>query len=465
MVGKAPKTAKPIPGVAESWTFSKDGKQITFKLARREVEQRGRRYRARFRLFLDETSQPRDRRRICLLRLLLQGRPRLQSAQGTGSFPLGFTAIDDFTLLVTLEHPTPFFLSLLFHHSLYPVHRATVEKFGAKWTRPEHFVGNGPFVLAEWKVNQVIRLKKNPLYWDQRNVRLDEADFFPIDKMAAEEAMFRSGALDVTNDIPLEKLEIWQEGSPGGVYQEYPYLGTYFYWLNVTRPPLDNKLVRKALALAIDREKIVKYVTRGGQRPGTSFSPARLAARVTTPPAVLTGRRKCRRDGEKATCRSGISRWTGISDGRASVQYQRDREENRRGTAGDVEAEPAEFRFGFSTRSGKFISMPSAPRTFQICRGSWIGDYDDPNTFLEIFKTAPGPIRPDGLTHRMTSCLQVPHDEPDPRKRMEYLRRAEALLLEELPVIPIYLSTKVYLKSPRVSAGTRTSRMSTRSSS
>ena len=142
-----------------------------------------------------------------------------------------------------------------------------------------------PSVLAEWKVNQVIRLKKNPLYWDRRNVRLNEAEFLPIDKMATEEAMFRSGALDLTNDIPLEKLEIWRR-APNGVYQEHPYLGSYFYWLNVTKPPLNNKLVRKALALAIDREKIVKYVSRGGQKPATSFTPPGCGEGYE-PPAVL----------------------------------------------------------------------------------------------------------------------------------------------------------------------------------
>src|SRR5690606_30431604 len=124
---------------------------------------------------------------------------------------LGVQAIDPHTLKVTLVSPTPFFIGLLYHHSLYPVHRKTVEKHGAQWTRPENIVTNGAFMLSQWETNKIISIVPNPHYWDRAKVSLKRVNFLPIENLDTEEKMFRSGKLHVTNEVPMEKIPHWQK--------------------------------------------------------------------------------------------------------------------------------------------------------------------------------------------------------------------------------------------------------------
>ena len=273
LVAKDPKTLAPIPGVAESWQVSKDQKTYTFKLRKNAKWTNGETVTAKD--FIYSWTRLLDAKtgsEYAGQGFYIKNGKAFNEGKIKDASQLGLKAVDDFTLQVTLENPTPFFLSLLYHHSLYPVHKATVEKFGAKWTRPENFVSNGPFQLKKWEMNKVISVDKSPTYWDADKVKLKTVNFFPIDNHNTEEKMFRAKQLHVTDEPPQEKMEFWKKDK-SGVFHSHPWLGSYFYWFNMTKKPMDNKLVRKAIALAIDREKIVTYVTRGGQMPGQMFTP------------------------------------------------------------------------------------------------------------------------------------------------------------------------------------------------
>ena len=143
---------------------------------------------------------------------------------------------------------------------------------GSQWTRPANFVGNGPFLLKTWELNKVIIVEKNPKYWNESIVRLNEIHFFPIDNASREDLMFRSGQLHVTGTVPPEKVESYKEKYPENI-QVDPYYGTYYYRFNTNKKPFENKLVRKALSLALDRTLIVEKVTKGGQLEAFSFTP------------------------------------------------------------------------------------------------------------------------------------------------------------------------------------------------
>ncbi|MFM8313048.1 MAG: peptide ABC transporter substrate-binding protein, partial [Deltaproteobacteria bacterium] len=230
LVAKHPKTLEPIPGVAEKWKMSKDGKTYTFFLRKNAKWSNGDAVTAQdfiyswSRLLKAETASE-----YAYQAFYIKNGKAFNEGKIKDPAQLGVKAIDPYTLEIQLENPTPFFLSLLFHHSLYPVHQATVEKFGTRWTRPENFVSNGPFVLSKWEVNKVVSLKPNPFYWDKATVKLEEANFFPIDKHETEEKMFRAKNLHTVDDLPLEKLPTWQKDT-SGVFKTHPYLGTYYYW-------------------------------------------------------------------------------------------------------------------------------------------------------------------------------------------------------------------------------------------
>ena len=273
LVGKDPKTLAPIPAVAESWTTSKDGKTYTFKLRGNAKWSNGEAVTAAdFVYSWTRLLTPAIASEYAQQGYYFKHGKDFNVGKLKDASQLGFKATDARTLVATLENPTPFFLSLLYHHSMYPVHQATIEKFGPRWTRPENIVTNGAFSLAKWEMNKIISLKPNPNYWDRAKVELAEVNFLPVEKLDTEEKMYRSNELHVTNEIPLEKIPFWQEEKSDS-YQQYPYLGSYFYWINITKAPLNNKLVRQALNLAIDRERIVKFVTRGGQLPAQFFVP------------------------------------------------------------------------------------------------------------------------------------------------------------------------------------------------
>src|SRR5690606_36372357 len=139
-------------------------------------------------------------------------------------------------------------------------------------TKPENFVGNGPFVMKEWVPNKVVAVKKNTFYWDEQSVKLQEVHFYPIDKAATEERMYRAGQLHIIRQLPTDKIAHYQTNHPE-VYRFCPNFTTYFYRFNTRRSPLDDRRVRQALAYAIDRQQIVERVTRGGQPAAKSFIP------------------------------------------------------------------------------------------------------------------------------------------------------------------------------------------------
>ncbi|MFP4542299.1 MAG: peptide ABC transporter substrate-binding protein, partial [Opitutales bacterium] len=211
---------------------------------------------------------------------------------------VGVVAVDDFTLRLELEKPAPYLLGMLNHYSWYPVHPPTIEHFGGMtkrdslWTRPGNIVVNGPFDLAEWIVNRHIRVVKRPSYWDAEEVRLREIYFYPIDDVEAEQRAFRDGYIHVTSTVPTHRIDFNRRHFPDNLRFD-AYLGTYYYRINVTPPgpddsprkraareALSDKRVRRALALAIDREAIVNFLG-AGQLAAYAFVPQDTAGYVS----------------------------------------------------------------------------------------------------------------------------------------------------------------------------------------
>jgi ABC-type oligopeptide transport system substrate-binding subunit len=193
---------------------------------------------------------------------------------------VGVRAADDRTLVVELEAPTPFFLYLTAFPGYNPIPREAVEKHGDKWTRPEHIVTNGPFVMKEWVPNSHILVERSPTYWDAAKVRQRQIKFLTVDNVNTAFNMFKSGQCDWIETVPLEFVDALKS-DPN--FHCVPYLTTYYYSFNVTRKPLDDKRVRRALALAIDRETICGKILRAGQKPAYSIVPPGLAGYASQP--------------------------------------------------------------------------------------------------------------------------------------------------------------------------------------
>ncbi|MCX5757861.1 MAG: ABC transporter substrate-binding protein, partial [Candidatus Hydrogenedentes bacterium] len=168
------------------------------------------------------------------------------------------------------------------HFTWYPVHRAAIERFGAidtrnsKWTRPGNLVGNGAYVLNRWVPNNFIEVVKNERYWNAKRVRQQRIVFVPMDNALTEERSFRTGELHLTEGVPLLKVPAYRREHPELLHID-PYFGSYFYRLNITRPPLNDVRVRRALSMALDRDTLVTRVLTGGQRPARTITPPGVA--------------------------------------------------------------------------------------------------------------------------------------------------------------------------------------------
>jgi oligopeptide transport system substrate-binding protein len=355
---------------------------------------------------------------------------------------VGAKAIDIQTLELTLEAPSPSFLSQLNHWSWFPVHPPTILKYGkidemgTKWTQPGNFVGNGPFSLKSWRQNQSIVVEKNPLYWDAETVRLKEIHFHPIGDHKIEERSFRAGQLHVTGTVPLERVRYYAETNPDLLRLD-PYLRSYYYLLNVNKPPLDDIRVRKALAISIDREQIADYVTRSGEQPAYSFTPPGIG--TYEPPARFS------KDIEKARQLLGEA---GFPNGEnfptltllfhTSDLHTRIAEviqqmwKNNLGI--HVSLENVEWKVYQSRRKN---------REYDIARAEWVADYIDPASFLDVWQTGGGNNHAGWSSPEYDHLIRQASLSPDEKTRNDLFQRSETILLDELPIIPLlYLPSK-----------------------
>ncbi|MGH7995718.1 MAG: peptide ABC transporter substrate-binding protein, partial [Opitutaceae bacterium] len=260
------KTARPIPAAAESWEVSPDGLVYTFHLRPNGRWSNGDPVTAQDFVF--------SFRRILTPSFAAAYSYMLWPIKNARAYNLGkivdfgrvgVKALDEHTLQITVARPTPYLPALAAHTTWLPVPRSTIEKFGkfdqrgTKWTLPGNLVGNGPFVLSEWIPNGRIVVRKNPRYWNAAHVRLNRIEFFPMESPDAEELAFRSGELQVTYALPVYSIARYRRDHPE-LLRDDPQLSSFFLFLNVRRPPLDNVKVRRALSLAIDREAIVRNV-------------------------------------------------------------------------------------------------------------------------------------------------------------------------------------------------------------
>jgi oligopeptide transport system substrate-binding protein len=443
LVSVHPETLDPVPGVAESWKVSKDGKEYVFKLRTNAKWSNGDPVTAEdFVYAWTRLLRPETAAEYAYQAYYIVNGKEFNTGKIKDPGLLGIKAVDAHTLKVNLVNSTPFFLGLLYHHSLYPVHRATIEKHGAAWTRPGNMVTNGAFALDKWETNKIIALKPNPHYWDKDVVKLKGAHFLPIENLDTEEKMFRSGKVHVTNEIPLEKIPQWKKDT-SGVYVGAPYLGTYFYWINVRKKPLDDKRIRKALNLSIDRERIVKFVTLGGQLPGNIYTPPGTGGYTPIPrlPADLSRVEEAK----KLLAEAGFPGGKGLPP----IEILYNTHEGHKKIAEALQQmwkQNLGIEVKLFNQEWKVYLDTMHQGQFQLGRQGWIGDYNDPNTFLDMLMSDNGNNRSGWKNAEYDALLNKAAQEQNLQKRLGIFQQAEDLAMEELPIIPLYIYTRNYLK-------------------
>lgn len=439
----------PAPGVAETWESNADFTVWTFNLRDTKWTNGDPVTAGDFVYSWQRILSPALGAEYAEMLYVLRNADDFHQGRITDFGQVGVRAIDDRTLEVTLEGPTPHFLGMLMHSSFLPVNPRAVEENGGMtdrqsgWSTLENYVGNGPFQLKEWVTNQVIEVERNPNYWDAATVQLNGIRFFPIDNVGTEEAMFRDGRLHLTNTVSPDKIPSFREEMPDQLRIE-PYLGSYFYRINTTRPPFDDVRVRRALALSIDKQLLVDRVTQGGQAPATGFVPSGIAG-YTVSEAVQFDPEEAKR----LLAEAGYPGGRGFPTAEILINTS----ESHRKIAQALQAmwqETLGIDVGIYNQEWKVYLDSQSQLDYDISRAGWIGDYVHPTSFLDIFTSGNGNNDTGWSNAQYDALIGRARVAQAEEERMQILQQAESILLDEMPIVPIYWYTRVYLKDPRV---------------
>ena len=363
---------------------------------------------------------------------------------------VGVKALDPLTLQITLKGPAPYLPSMVKHYSWFPLPKHAIEKFGkmtdrnTRWTRPANMVCNGPFKLKSWEVNQAVEVERNPHYWDAATVKLNGIIFLPISSDTTEERAFHDGQLHTTMTIPLSKIPAYRE-SKSPYYHNDPLLSVYMYRCNTKKKPFDNPLVRRALALAIDRESITRNILRAGQQPATGLTPPGCTPAYHVPNIMRFDPAEARR----------LLAEAGFPDGKGFPPFDIliNTSEAHRALAEAVQAmwkEHLQIPAGVLNQDWGVYLESQRRFDYSIARFAWIGDYLDPSTFLAIWQTGDGNNNTGWSSQRYDELIHQSFREADVPKRLQLLNEAETILLNEAPMLPIYWYTHSYLMRPEV---------------
>ena len=450
LVDVDPSDLHAIPATAETWDISPDGKEYTFHLRTTACWSNGDPVTAHdFVYAWQRILSPGLGSEYAYMLYCLKNAKAYNEGTLKDFGAVGATAIDAQTLHVTLENPTPYFLSMQVHFTWYPVHRPTIERFGSmdtrntKWTRPGNLVGNGAFVLKRWIPNNLIEVVKNDRYWNAAQVRLPRILFYPTDNLLTEERSFRTGQLDLTENVPMTKVPVYRREHPELICID-PYLGTYFYRFNTSVPPLNDVRVRRALALALDRTALTRDVLTGGQIPAGEFTPPNTAGY-----SALTSISYDVPEAQKLLAEAGYPDGTGFP----AIEILYNTSESHKLIAEAIQQmwkKTLHIEVRLVNQDWKVYLASQKNMDFQIARASWIGDYVDPINFLECFVTGGGNNRTGWSSPEFDAQINTARRCNDPQQRVKALQEAERILLDAAPILPIYHYTRVYLKSPRI---------------
>lgn len=357
---------------------------------------------------------------------------------------VGIKVLDDRTLRITLTNPTPYFLSLMGFYPLFPVQRGCVERFGTpEWTKPENVISNGAYRLEFRRIRDRIRLVKSETYWNRANVRLGVIDALAVESATTALNLYMTGAADWISTVPSSVVKELIEQQRAD-FQPSPELTVYFYRINVTKQGLSDPRVRRALALALDKRDIVATVTQAGEIPARSFVPPGMLG-YTSPQAPGYDVRRAK----ELLAEAGYAGGQGLP----KIEILYNTSEDHAAIAQLIQAQwTRNLGIDVGLRNEEWNSYLASQRqlNYAVSRSGWIGDYVDPNTFLDMFVSTSAMNQTGWANARYDELVAGAAREPDPKRRMQMLHDAEQILLDEMPIIPIYFRVTKNMVRPYV---------------
>jgi oligopeptide transport system substrate-binding protein len=365
---------------------------------------------------------------------------------------IGVRALDAKTLKVYLGSPTPYFLSLCAFTTLMPVCKAVVSK-NTNWTKDDlkSYITNGPFKAVSWTHNEKMELVKNPTYWDKANVKIDKLTYYMIEDESTALSLYQSGALEGSDTVPLAELPALVKS---GDCKIMPNLAVYCYMFNVTKKPFNDVRVRKALTLAINRAAIVTNITRGGQVPALGWVPYGFPDAKPTTDFRKGGTEKFYKDNDIETAKALLAQ-AGYPNGKGFPKFAITfNSSSAHKSIAEAIQQMWKTNLGITctlrNEEWGVFTDDQTNLNYDVCRRGPTADYVDANTFLDMFVTGSGRNRTGWGNKQYDADIAKAKIMSDPVARMKLLHAAEAILMKEMPIAPIYYYTQAVLLKSKV---------------
>ncbi|WP_143314567.1 peptide ABC transporter substrate-binding protein [Clostridium sp. HBUAS56017] len=449
---------KAEPGIAKSCDISSDGLTYTFHLRDDAKWSDGQQVTAKdFAYSWKRALDPKTAANYAYQLYYIKGGEAYNTGKGSAD-ALGIKVVDDLTLEVKLEKPTTYFLELTAFATYMPLREDVISAHPNDWTTdPSTYVTDGAFKLQEYNMKDSYVFVKNDNYYDKDKVKLNKLTFKMIVDETSAYASLKNGELTSIDTVPVAEIE---SGKQSGLVQISPNLGTYFYCLNVgnkteqlkpeVKKALDNKNVRKALNLAIDREKIVKEVAKGGQEPAYSFVPKgiEIDGKDFADKKYWDETKFDVEGAKKLLADAGYPNGEGLP----TFQLKYNTAEGNKLIAEAVQQMWAQIgvKVNLQNEEWKVFQKSRENGSYEIARHGWSADYADPMSFLDMWMTGGGNNDAKFANPKYDELIKKAQLETDAKTRAQHMREAENILMEEMPIVPIYYYTFVKGIDPKV---------------
>jgi oligopeptide transport system substrate-binding protein len=443
---------RPIPGMAKEWTTSSDGLVWTFTLRDAQWSDGVPITAQDFVYAWQRMLTAKSPSEYVSFLYFLKGARNLSEGRTKDLNQLGVKAFDDKTLIVTLEHPTPYLLGLLTHYSVFPIPKHVVEKYGDDWVKPEHYVGNGPFQLVQWTPNEPVHIVRNPKFWDEANVCLNDIYFYPTSDEAAAEENVRTGKFDVNPSFIGSQLKQVTQKLPGFA-RVHGYTSVSFAAFNTRRAPFSDARVREAMSISVDREHVTRDIFASGQQPAYSLVPPGVAnyemgvAKLDVKSQPLAAR-QARAKLLLEAAGYGPSKplqvkfaYRNVDDNPAMARaFQQDWANIAPWVRVEIEGQDVQTTFA-NLDAGNF----------EFTETGWTADFNDAKNFHFLFETSNKGLNYGKYSNpQFDALMATADDEKDLNKRKLLMQNAEAILLRDHALMPLWFETSRNLVNPRI---------------